>query len=294
MTKITVIADMFLKDFSGTARPAGGAELHDDVVIQKFSSLGILDECINSVHATPEAILSKKDNVFFIGNFFDLNCDVKAVLYSNCSYVIYEHDYKFCKNRNPIHFPNFKAPKQVLTNINFFRGAKKVITLSKMHRDIFDRNLELENISNINCSMWSDEHLEIISSYATVEKTKPCAIIGSGRHNSHIKRTDMAVEFCKQNNLKYEIISDTNYKNFLKKLSSFDTLIFMTAHPEPTPRIVIEAKMMNCKVIAQKHLIGVAHEDYFELSGHKLIEKVRQMRDEALTNVILPEVGYEI
>ena len=68
----------------------------------------------------------------------------------------------------------------------------------------------------------------------------------------------------------------------------------MTAHPEPTPRIVIEAKMMNCKVIAQKHLIGVAHEDYFELSGHKLIEKVRQMRDEALTNVILPEVGYEI
>jgi len=138
--------------------------------------------------------------------------------------------------------------------------------------------------------MWSDEHLDILSRLAKVEKTKPCAIIGSGKHNAHIKRTDMAIDFCKQNNLNYEIISDSNYENFLKKLSDFEILIFMTGHPEPTPRLVMEAKMMNCKVIAQKHLIGVAHEDYFELAGQDLIERVRQMRDDALDDVILPEV----
>ena len=143
MTKVTVIADMLLENFSGTPRPPGGAELHDQVVIDRFASEGILDECINSVHVTPEMIISKKDNFFFIGNFFDLNTDSKAILYSECNYVIYEHDYKFCKTRNPIRFPNFKAPSWALTNINFYRAAKKVITLSKMHREIFEKNLNL-------------------------------------------------------------------------------------------------------------------------------------------------------
>lgn len=295
MRKVTVIADMLLENFSGTPRPPGGAELHDQVVIDRFASEGILDECINSVDVTPEMILSKKDNIFFLGNFFMLRPDDKAALYSNCDYVIYEHDYKFCKNRNPIHFPNFKAPNWALTNINFYRQAKKVITLSKMHREIFEKNLNLEhNLTNINCSMWSDKHLDILSALAKTEKTKPCAIIGSGKYNAHIKRTDMAIDFCQKNNLKYEIISDPNYEKFLKKLSDFETLIFMTGHPEPTPRLVMEAKMMNCKVVAQKHLIGVAHEDYFELSGQELIERVRQMRDTALNDVILPEVGYEV
>ena len=66
MRKVTVIADMFLENFLGTPRPAGGAELHDQVVIDRFASEGILDECINSLDLTPEMILSKKDNIFFL------------------------------------------------------------------------------------------------------------------------------------------------------------------------------------------------------------------------------------
>lgn len=154
-----------------------------------------------------------------------------------------------------------------MTNQNFYNGAKKVITLSKMHRSIFDKNLNLSNITNISCSMWTDSHLDILSGLSKVEKRRPVAIIEARDYNKHIKKTDKAIDFCRKSNLEWELISDPVYEEFLKKLSEFEMLVFMTGHPEPTPRVVIEAKMMNCKVIAQKELIGVAHEDYFSLSG---------------------------
>ena len=65
-------------------------------------------------------------------------------------------------------------------------------------------------------------------------------------------------------------------------LSKYKGLVFMTGHPEPTPRVAIEAKMLNCSFISQKNLIGVAHEDYFHLKGVDMIEEVRQMRDTSL------------
>ena len=59
----------------------------------------------------------------------------------------------------------------------------------------------------------------------------------------------------------------------------------MTGHPEPTPRIAIEAKILNCSLITQKELIGVTYEDYFHLTGVEMIEKVKAMRDEALQQI---------
>ena len=294
MSKVTVIADLFLEDFAKYKSTPGGAELHDDIVIRHFRSLGILDECIRSYDVDSDYLLSKSDNVFFIGNFGVLGSEAKATLYNHCKYVIYEHDYKFLKNRNPIDYPNFVAPKWQLTNINFLRGASKIITLSKLHRKIWEDNVSLDNITNTHCSMWSDWHLDLLSRYAEKPKSKKCAIVGSEQRNAHIKKTQDAIDFCRKSNIEYEIIGSTNYETFLDKLSEFEMLVFMTGHPEPTPRLVMEAKMMNCKVIAQKHLIGVAHEDYFHMNGQELIEEVRNLRENALKNIILPEVTNEI
>jgi hypothetical protein len=59
----------------------------------------------------------------------------------------------------------------------------------------------------------------------------------------------------------------------------------MTGHPEPTPRVAIEAKMLNCKFITQRNLIGVAQEDYFHLTGSDMIDKIKSLRDEALAKI---------
>ena len=44
--------------------------------------------------------------------------------------------------------------------------------------------------------------------------------------------------------------------------------------------------MLGCKFLSQKELIGVAHEDYFSLSGVEMVEEVRKMRDEALEKIV--------
>lgn len=273
MKKVIFVADFFVED------TMGGAELHDDVVLNHFKSIGILDSKIKCQDISKEFIIENKDKVFFIGNFVTLNNYYKALLAKNCEYILYEHDYKFLKNRNPIFFKDFIAPKKLLTNFNFYNSAKKVVCLSNFHRDIFEKNMEFSNIENIHCSMWTDENLDYFSKINKQPKNGKYAIINSP---NPIKKTRETVAFCEKAGLNYDLIKGNDYKEFMKTLANYDALVFYTGHPEPTPRVAIEAKMLNCKFISDKNFIGVAHEDYFNLKGDEMIEEVRSLRDKAL------------
>ena len=152
-----------------------------------------------------------------------------------------------------------------------------------MHRKIFEKNINLDNIENFNCSMWSDEDLDLFISLQGRDKNDKFAIIKSNNPN---KKTLDSINYCEKRSLKYDLINSPVYHKFIDTLSCYKGLVFMTGHPEPTPRVAIEAKMLNCKFISQKHLIGVAHEDYFHLTGEEMIEKVRSMRDHSLKRIV--------
>ena len=275
--KIIFIADAFQHQHTG------GAELHDAVVIDFFKQQGILHETKNTSEVSVQYVSENKDKIWFISNFVALKNVCKALLAKDCEYYIYEHDYKFSKIRNPINYPDFLCPKSDLMNLNFYAAAKKVICLSKMHREIFDKNLNLSNIENINCSMWSDKQLELFEKLQKPHKNGKFAVINT---SNPTKRMPQTIEFCKKNNMPFDLISSQNYEEFINILSNYSGLAFMTGHPEPTPRVAIEAKMLNCKFIAPKKLISVAHEDYFHLTGLEMIEEVKKMRDHALEKFI--------
>jgi hypothetical protein len=269
---------IFLQDFFADQH-LGGAELHDDVVAQYFATRGLLHSKINTYNLTPEMVLANTDKAWFISNFVGLKNVCKALLAKHCKYLIYEHDYKFLKNRNPINYPNFLAPDETHKyNFTFYQSAIKIMCLSKMHRRIFDANLGLPNIDNINCSMWSDTDLALLKSLNTVPKKEKFAVIES---TNIIKKTAQTVEYCQRAGIPYDLISAPTHTEFLKLLATYTGLVFQTGHPEPTPRVAVEAKMLNCKFLSQKEVIGVAHEDWFPLNGDELIEEVRQMRDSA-------------
>jgi len=268
---------IFLQDFFASQH-LGGAELHDDVVAQYFESKGLIHSKINTPHLTPEIILAHQDKSWFISNFVGLSNVCKALLAKHCKYLIYEHDYKFLKNRNPIHYPNFLAPDETHKyNFTFYQNAEKVVCLSKMHRKIFDDNLGLPNLDNINCSMWNDEDLTLLGELNKVPKNDRFAVIKS---SNPIKKTRETVAYCERAGVPYDLISAPNHHEFLKILTRYKGLVFQTGHPEPTPRVAVEAKMLNCKFLSQKEVIGVAHEDWFPLNGDELIAEVRKMRDE--------------
>jgi len=275
--KIIFLADLFKN------QALGGAELHDDVVIKYFEKKEAFYEKINCHLVTTEYIEKNLDKIWFISNFANLSFTSIALLSKKAKYVIYEHDYKFIDVRNPIHFKDFLVPKRNIINYNFYRNAKKVICLSKMHRKIFQDNLNLENIVNINCSMWSDEDLSLFEKLQHSNNQKDLfAVIDSP---NPLKKTKETIVYCENNSIPYELIKSKKYTEFISILSRYRGLIFRTNHPEPTPRVAIEAKMLGIKFLSQKHLISVAHEDYFDLKGLAMIECVRKMRENALKKI---------
>ena len=56
---------------------------------------------------------------------------MKESLYDK-SYIIYEHDHKYLKNRNPSIFPDFKAPPHMIINERFYRCAKAIFCQSEI------------------------------------------------------------------------------------------------------------------------------------------------------------------
>ena len=55
----------------------------------------------------------------------------------------------------------------------------------------------------------------------------------------------------------------------------------MTGHPEPTPRLAIECKLLGVKFLAPKKLIGIATEDWFNTTGENFVAGLRQAREDA-------------
>lgn len=269
---------IFLQDFFAHQH-LGGGELHDAVVIEHLRAQNLLHEAKNTYNVTPAYIKENTDKFWFVSNFVALKAQCKALISKHCRYLIYEHDYKFLKNRNPISYPDFVAPSHShKSNFTFYRNAEVVMCLSKFHRAIFEKNLGLPNIDNINCSMWNDSDLELMRSLNKTTKNDKYAVIDS---SNIIKRTRSTIMYCEKAGIPYELIKSADHHEFLKLLSQYKGLIFQTGHPEPTPRIAVEAKMLNCRFISQKNLIGVAHEDWFPLNGDDLVDEVRAMRERA-------------
>jgi len=272
MSKVIFLADFFKEDL------LGGAEINDATLVDFFQQEGLLLEKVNCAEVTPEFLLKNRDKYFVISNFILLKTICKSVLYQYCKYSIYEHDYKFLKCRNPIDFPNFIAPSSQLTNLNFYKGAHRVVCLSKMQKKIYEKNIHLKNLENIGTSMFSEKLIQSILALSKNKKMKKYAVINS---SNPIKRTQDAESFCRKNGYEYDLISHQDNNKFLEILSTYENLVFMTGHPEPTPRLAIECKLLGVKFLAPKKLIGIASEDWFNTKGEEFVVGLRQVQENA-------------
>jgi hypothetical protein len=99
------------------------------------------------------------------------------------------------------------------------------------------------------------------------------------------KNTREACFYCEKKGYKYELISSGDYQEFLGLLSSNKKFIFLPKTPETLSRVVVEARMMNIKVITNKR-VGASYEDWFKLKGEKLIDYMLNKRQETTDKVI--------
>jgi len=270
MTKnILFIADCFVNDV------LGGGELNNEELIFILKEKGYHVKKIQS-HFVDEAFIKRnREYNFIIANFVNLSEACKKVL-QDTKYVIYEHDHKYLKNRNPAAFDNFEAPKEAIINYEFYKGAKAILCQSGFHSEIVRKNLQLDSVVNLAGNLWTQEVLKFIREISKIEKTDKVSIMSSPIPH---KNTSMAIEYCNLKNKEYELIPQLPYKQFLQRLGTNHKLIFFPGTPETLSRIVVEARMMNMGTITN-NIVGAIHEDWFKLKGEPLIDLMELKREE--------------
>ena len=270
---------IFISDiYKADAENKGGAENNDAVLISNLRAQNFFVDEVYSAEVTPEFIKNNSDKKLIIGNFVLLTKAVKTAL-EGVDYLIYEHDHKYLITRDPSKYSNFIAPETDIVDRPFYENAKLVVCLSKIQEKCIRENLKIENVVNIGTSLWTDEKLAFIYDLSFKEKTKDICIVDS---INPTKGTHAAINFCIKNKWEFDLISSSDERKFLNSLSSYKTLVFIPTVLESLCRLVVEAKMMNCKVYTKTHLLGAASEDWFSLSGEDLIEEIRKKQRVAL------------
>ena len=273
--KIIFIADFFANQV------VGGGELNNNELIELLKSQGFEVECVNSHLVSPKFIKENHSNRFIVANFANLSKISKTELVNN-KYVIYEHDHKYLKSRDPSFYPNYVAPPSEIINLEFYQNALKVYCQSQFHLDIVYSNTNLENLENLSGNLWALKTLELLKELSLIIKEPICSIMESRIPH---KNTKDAIKYCVLTNQKYDLVADNDYHGFLKKIGKNKTFIFFPMTPETLSRVSVEARMLGMSVILNDK-IGAAGEPWFALKGPDLIEEVASMRGRILKTVL--------
>jgi hypothetical protein len=258
----------------------GGGELNDyelcEILKKNFKVVKHL-----SANLSLQVLKKHKDSFLLISNFLGLKPDVCQEIITNRAYVIYEHDHKYLKSRNPAFYPDYMAPKEELVNKNLYLNAKAVFCQTKFHKSIIERNTNLKNVISVGGNLWSEESLKLLENMASKEKKDKFSIMETP--NWH-KNTADAVKYCVAKKYQYDLIKSSSYLTFLQNLGNNKNFIFLPKTPETLSRIVVEARMCGMNVVVNKN-VGAKYEDWFNLKGVELINLMRHKKTEIIKTV---------
>ncbi len=271
MSKKTIA---FVADYFADEIPGGGEVNNDELI--KLLSADYTVMKVKSRNLDPAAIQNELVDFYIISNFLELSYQSYTFLTERANYIIYEHDHKYVRNRNPAQYENFEVPESELVNQKFYQNAKAILCQSDFHANIVRKNLGLDTIKSLGGNLWSSDSLELMSSLAKQEKLDMCAIMQSD--NWH-KNTIGAVRYCKVKNLPHALIPPSDYHDFLSQLGTYKRLVFFPQTPETLSRIAVEARMMGMAVVTNQN-VGATKEPWFHLKGEELIEVMRNKREE--------------
>ena len=274
--KIILISDFFIDDF------VGGAALNDEEIYNTLKKHYDVQK-IKSRYLYPGFIQENLDSLFIISNFFGIDPQIRDSIENQCNYILYCHDYKFVHHTNPAVYPDFIVPRDHLINVSFHLNAKRIVCQTDFQKKIYDKNLNApDKTYNFSGNLWSDDHLNLLeklrNNSSSIDK---CAVVNSPYPQ---KGTEQSKEYCRQNNIPFDVIQDPNYESFLKFLSMYSSLAFHPSTPETCCRLVLEAKMLGLKVFTNE-LIGASYEPWYERDGLALTNTMRDKKND-LVNFI--------
>lgn len=264
----------------------GGAELTDCKLREFIGNI----EKRKCIHVTVEYLEQNKNNRFIISNFINLGDVEKKYLQNNCNYIIWEHDHKYLKTRDPSIFKDFLAPKEQIIYRDFYAKAKAVVCQTTLHAFVVNKNLQLDNILNFGGSIWSNEELDFIDKVR--EDCVKNKLVGWRlcymNSDNPVKGTAQALQYCIEQKKKTGIdsysIPPMKWEWFIESLiRNNSTFVFFPQVLETCSRVAVEARMLGLAVAGNKN-ISALQEDWFKAyKGAALTEYFRQK------NILIPK-----
>lgn len=283
MKKVFFLSDFFIDEI------VGGAEICNDILIDKLLHKNIDIKKIKCRNIDSSFILKNKNAFYIVANFFTLSEDVKNSLINNkIDYIIYEHDHKYVSTNNPSQFKDFIVDEKFIINKLFFKSAKAVLSQSKIHSEIIQKNLLLKNLINLGGNLWSDEKINILKKNIGKQKDIEYAILETNNKNKGMYHS---IDYCKNNNIKFNLIPFKKYESFIEELSRVKNLVFFPQWLETFSRVSVEAKILGCKLITNR-LIGAASEEFFKKEPNDILQFLEK-KNEDILNVFIKLINNE-
>jgi hypothetical protein len=248
-TKIIFVADFYIDDYHG------GAELTSDAILQKCP---YPYRSFYSSNLTKEDIDVNKESFWVFGNACGVKDNVLLHAAKNLNYCVLEYDYKYCKYRSPKKHIFFEKEcrcqeqhRGKITSV-FFSRANSLWFMSEKQKDHYEEIFPFlkEQNSFVLSSVFDDKTLDMLKN-VKVEKNNKWLIVSS---DSWIKGTQAAVEYANQNKFEYFLAENLPYKEMLLALAGSKGLIFLPPGRDTCPRLVIEAKLLDCELIINENV----------------------------------------
>lgn len=252
--QIVFVADLFVEDY------VGGAELTSAALI-KSSPFKVFK--IHSKDVKMETLESGHDKHWIFGNFAQLDSNLIPSIIANLSYSVLEYDYKYCKWRSPQkhEFTENSPCSDASSNHGklisaFMYGAKSLWWMSEEQMDHYHKLYPFlaEKNNTVLSSVFDDEFfltVKLLRESSKDIERKGWIVLGS---TSWVKGADDAEKYCKENGLDYEVVWNLPYNDVLTKLSQAEGFVYLPKGWDTCPRMVIEAKLLGCKLITNENV----------------------------------------
>ncbi len=265
---IIFVADFFVEDY------AGGAEMTTEALISSATDVNI--QKLHASKVTMDLLRNGVSKHWIFGNFSSLKPDLIPTIIGNLDYSILEYDYKFCIYRSiekhehetgetcdcheQLHGKMISA---------FFHAAKTVWWMSEEQEKRYLERFPFleENARCVLSSVFDDNFFRTVNNLAETSKEgerKGWIVLGS---DSWIKGASDAEEYCKKNNLDYEVVWGMPHGELLQKLVKSEGFVYLPRGGDTCPRMVIEARALGCKLAMNDN---VQHQDEEWFAGDEI------------------------
>ena len=282
---VVFVADFFVEDY------AGGAEMTTEALITSAQDLNI--QKVHAKDVTMDLLRAGVGKHWIFGNFSSLKPDLIPSIIGNLDYSILEYDYKFCVYRSIERHENetgshCDCADQIHGKMisAFFHAAKSIWWMSEAQEKRYLERFPFleENARCVLSSVFDDRFFHAVNALAETtddDARKGWIVLGS---DSWIKGADNAIEYCKNNNLEYEVVWGMPHEELLAKLAVSEGFVYLPNGGDTCPRMVIEARALGCK-LALNDYVQHKEEEWFAGDEVTMLSYLYAARDRFWTAI---------